>query len=223
MNIFYTLAYWLGIKPWEDAAIKEHARIAALFDREEKERTAPFGRALDLGCGTGMHAVELARRGWQVTGVDMVGKAIRDARERARKARVEIRFLEGDVTKLRALDIGSDFALALDFGLFHGLNGEQRTAMAREVTAVTAPAATLLMIAWAPGSRGPLPRGVSRQEIEAAFAGWQILAEEALPVAALPFFLKNADPRIYRLRRGATPSTIESKTERWENPSKTKL
>ncbi|MCC2643940.1 MAG: Methyltransferase type 11 [Nitrospira sp.] len=41
-----------------------------MFDREERERQPPYGPALDLGCGTGMQAVELARRGWQVTAVE---------------------------------------------------------------------------------------------------------------------------------------------------------
>jgi hypothetical protein len=42
---------------------KGRGRMVAMFDREEVERQAPYGLALDLGCGTGMHAVELARRG----------------------------------------------------------------------------------------------------------------------------------------------------------------
>lgn len=56
--------------------------ISGLFDREESGRQAPYGSALDLGCGTGMQAVELARRGWQVTGVEIVPKALRAVRMR---------------------------------------------------------------------------------------------------------------------------------------------
>ena len=33
---------------------------------------------------------------------------------------------------------------------------------------------TVLLIAWAPRRRGPLPRGVSRAEVEAAFPGWDV-------------------------------------------------
>ena len=72
--------------------------ISSLARRRGDE--APYGTALDLGCGSGIWAVELARRGWQVTGVDFVPKALRRARARAKEAGVELRLLEGDVTSL---------------------------------------------------------------------------------------------------------------------------
>ena len=201
MSLFYAVAYQVGFRPWETAAMREADRIAALFDREEVGRQPPYGLALDLGCGTGMQSVTLARRGWQVTGVEIVAKALFAARERARQAGAEIRFLQGDVTALRAAGVGTGFRLVLDFGCFHGLNDAQRVATGREATAVTAPGATMLMIAWAPGRRGLLPRGASRAEIETAFPGWTTIAEDALPASALPRPLRNVDPRVYRLRR----------------------
>lgn len=200
MSLFYKIAYSLGFKPWEDAAIQEAERFSALFDREEGERQRPYGRALDLGCGTGVQAVELARRGWQVTGIEIVPKALRQARERAQQAGVDVQFVLGDVTALRSLGIGSGFRLVLDFGCFHGLADGPRRAMGREVGAVAAPGATMLMIVWAPGRRGPLPRGASRQEIEACFPGWSVIAKDALPVSALPKPLRTVDPCCYRLR-----------------------
>jgi SAM-dependent methyltransferase len=46
----------------------------------------PHGRALDLGTGSGIWGIELARRGWEVTGVNHVEKALRRARERISEA-----------------------------------------------------------------------------------------------------------------------------------------
>ena len=66
-----------------------------LLDREQRGREAPYGRALDLGCGGGWWAIELVRRGWDVTGVDVVPNALANARERARESGVEVLFLEG--------------------------------------------------------------------------------------------------------------------------------
>jgi SAM-dependent methyltransferase len=199
MSLFYTAAYWFGIRPWETAAKHEAGRIATMFDREEEGR--PYGAALDIGCGTGIQAVELARRGWRVTGVDIVPRAVSAGRDRVRRAGVDVRVMLADVTALRAAGVDIVFQFVLDFGCFHGLNDTQRTAMGREVTAVTVPGSTMLMISWAPGRRGPLPRGASKQDIQAALPEWEMIGEEVLSASALPGPLRNADPRCYRLRR----------------------
>jgi SAM-dependent methyltransferase len=160
MSLAYRLLYAVGYAPREQIAELPLAsrRISALFEREERGREPPHGKALDLGCGSGIWAVELARRGWEGTGVDVIPKALRRARERAARAGVELRFVQGDVTNLRATDVGSGFRLLLDFFLFHdGLTDEQRTAMGREVTAIAAPGATLLTTAWAPGADARCP------------------------------------------------------------------
>jgi SAM-dependent methyltransferase len=207
VSLSYRILYAVGFTPWEQAATLPalRERIFALFEREEAGRQPPFGRVLDLGCGSGIWAVGLARRGWQVTGVDFVPKALRRARQRAQQAGVEMRLVEGDVTRLRDFDVGSDFPFLLDFGLFHDeLTDGQREAMGREVSAVAAPGATLLMMAWAPGRRGPLPRGASRSDIEAAYPEWEVVDEEAFDLAEAWFFryARKADPRFYRLRHG---------------------
>jgi SAM-dependent methyltransferase len=206
MSVAYRVLYGVGFTPWEQIATLPGVtqQVSALFDREEEGRRPPYGQALDLGCGSGIWGVELAKRGWQVTGVDLIPKALRLARKRARKAGAEMRLLEGDVTRLREAGVGSGFEFFLDFGLFHDeLTDAQREAMGREVTAVAAPGATLLMMAWAPGRRWPPVRGASRSEIEAAYPAWQVIDEEAFEVSEARFYrhAQNADPRFYRLRR----------------------
>lgn len=206
MSLGYKVLYGIGFTPWEEIAELPAftERFAALFDREEAGRTPPYGPVLDLGCGSGIWSVELARRGWEVTGVDIVPKALRRARRRAREAGVEVRLVEGDVTKLGTTGVGSGFPLLIDFGLFHDeLSDRERAAMGREVNAVAAPGANLLMAAWARGRRGPMPRGASRGDIETAYRGWSVVEEEAFDITDAPFyrFFPNADPRLYRLRR----------------------
>jgi SAM-dependent methyltransferase len=203
MSLAYKLLYGVGFTPWEkmDSPLA-NKQISALFDREEAGRQPPYGRVLDLGCGSGIWGVKLAARGWQVTGVDLVPKALRRARERAQEADVELRLIEGDVTALGSAGVGSGFQLLLDFGCFHDeLSDAQRKEEAREASAAAAPGATLLLTAFAPGRRGPLPRGASREDIEAAFGEWSVLDEEAMDTYRAPKYVQKAEPRFYRLRR----------------------
>lgn len=202
---FYRVAYWIGFHPWEDA--EEHApfvdTISGLFDREERGREPPYGRALDLGCGSGVWTTRLARRGWQVTGVDLVPKALERAEDRVEAADVDVHLLHGDVTDLRGTGVGPGFRLVLDTGTFHGLAPAQREAMGREVSAVAAADATLLLLVWAPRRRGPLPRGASREEVESAFPGWEItdVIPSHFEAPAPVELLMTPDEHWYRLRR----------------------
>lgn len=201
----YHFAYAIGFHPWEDAEKDPPfvAKAAQLFDREEHDREPPYGPALDLGCGSAIWGIQLAQRGWQVTGIDIVEKALRRAHERVRDAGVDMRLIHGDVTDLSAAGVGSGFRVVLDTGTFHGLTDPQRAAMGREIDAVAAPDATVLLTVW-PRRRRPLIRGANRDEVEAAFPGWKITDVEPtffhLP-KPLEVVMK-PDEHWYRLRRG---------------------
>jgi SAM-dependent methyltransferase len=204
LSVAYRILYAIGFTPWEQMAHPQIAdQIANLFARDEGGRKRPYGRALDLGCGSGIWSVELARKGWQVTGVDLVPKALRRARARAEKAGVEVEFVEGDVTDLGAARVGSGFELLVDFGCFHDeLTDQQRRDEAREATAAAAPGATLLLMAWTPRRRGPLPRGAGPEEIQAAFTEWQLIDDVGMEMpSGTPGYVRRAEPRFYRLRR----------------------
>ncbi|WP_265111208.1 class I SAM-dependent methyltransferase [Halosolutus halophilus] len=205
MSTFYRIAYRLDFHPWEDAAGHPPfvEKIAELLDHEENGREPPYGRALDVGTGSGIWAVELAKRGWQVTGIDIVDGALRRARDRVQTAGVDVRLVHGDVAELHAVGVEPGFRLVLDTGTFHGLDSAQRHAMGREISAVAADDATVLLLAWTPQRRGPLPRGVSYGEIETAFPDWDVTDvgpthfEAPKPVE----LLMNPNERWYRLRR----------------------
>ena len=200
----YRWAYRIGFHPWEDAATDPPfvEKISAVLDREEQGRQPPFGRALDLGTGSGIWAIELAKRGWQVTGIDFVTKALQRAQERVQQAGVQVQFVRGDVTALRAAGVGSGYRLVLDTGTFHDFDTARQTAMGREVDAIAAPDATVLLLVW-PRRRRPLIRGVSRSEIEAAFAGWKVTDVEAshFRLPKLMELVLKPDEHWYRLRR----------------------
>ena len=59
---------------------------------------------LDIGCGTGRHAIEFSRRGYNVTGIDLSERQINIAKEKAGKENLDIRFLRQDARKLQFED-----------------------------------------------------------------------------------------------------------------------
>ena len=201
----YGLAYRIGFHPWEDAEeqLSFTDKFSMLLDREEGGHQPPYGAALDVGTGSGIWGIKLAQRGWQVTGVDIVDRALRRANERVRQAGVEMRLVRGDVTRLRTTEVGTGFRLVLDTGTFHGLTASEREAMGREVSAVAAPDATVLLLAWVPKRRGPLPRGISRSEIEAAFPGWDVtdVGESGFEAPKPVELLMKPEEHWYRLLR----------------------
>ncbi len=116
-RLIYEVMYRMG-KPVWDTGTTPPEIIAAIA----QERTP--GRALDLGCGTGTHAIYLAQRGWDVIGIDFSPKAISAAREKARQASAKVDFQVADVSRLK---LSGKFDFALDVGCFHGLDaGEQK-------------------------------------------------------------------------------------------------
>ncbi|MBL1214473.1 MAG: class I SAM-dependent methyltransferase [Ignavibacteriae bacterium] len=67
-------------------------------------------RILDIGCGTGRHSLELAKRGYSVTGVDLSESLIKRAKELAEKEKLKIDF---QIQDARALTFSNEFDLAI--------------------------------------------------------------------------------------------------------------
>ncbi|MFC7878367.1 class I SAM-dependent methyltransferase [Isoptericola sp. NPDC057391] len=190
----YARMYRLGITPWEGYAEAAAPSVAAVLDREEAGRTPPLGRALDLGCGRGQYTPELARRGWEAVGVDVVPRAIAEARRRDPGGT----YVVGDVTDLPSAGLGT-FDLFLDVGCFQGLGPAQRAAEARGVAALARPGATVLMLAFGPSRWRRLVEGVSEAEITGAFDTWDLLDVRDADTAGLGFPMNRTAPRWYRL------------------------
>jgi SAM-dependent methyltransferase len=101
------------------------------------------GTALDIGCGSGLEAVFLARTGFSVIGVDSSRPALELARERARAAGVELDLRHGSALAL-PVDPGS-IDLALDRGCLHSIEREDRSSYAAEIARVLRPGGRLLL------------------------------------------------------------------------------
>ena len=86
--------------------------------RALKAGQLPGATALELGCGTGTNAMELARNGYRVTAVDFVESAVNRAREKARRSGAKVDFVVGDLT---AFDLGGPYGVVSDRGLYHAV------------------------------------------------------------------------------------------------------
>jgi 2-polyprenyl-3-methyl-5-hydroxy-6-metoxy-1,4-benzoquinol methylase len=66
--------------------------------------------ALDVGCGTGRHSIELAKRGYAVTGIDLSPSLLNRAKQKAADAGVTVRFIRQDA---RAMQFSNEFDVSL--------------------------------------------------------------------------------------------------------------
>ena len=97
-------SYTEGTPPWDIGGPQPEV-VRLEFD----------GPLLDAGCGSGDNAIEIARRGIEVVGVDVASTAIRQAQAKA--AGLPVTFVVADALQLHRL--GRTFPSVLDCGLFH--------------------------------------------------------------------------------------------------------
>jgi SAM-dependent methyltransferase len=104
---------------------------------------------LEMGCGTGTNSIELARRGFGVTSVDLAEVAIQKAREKAGKAEVAVDFRVGD---LNHIELGGPYDALLDIGLYHGIRNRDLPGFLRVLGRVARPGTRWLSIAGSASS-----------------------------------------------------------------------
>ncbi|GAB1816391.1 class I SAM-dependent methyltransferase [Mycobacterium sp. MUNTM1] len=173
----FRIFYRIGFTPWDGHPLAQSVRD--LVEGTPDAAALPAGPALEVGCGTGDCSIYLAQHGWDVTAVDFVAKPLERARAKARAAGATVEFVQADVTQLSRTGIGANFELIVDNGCLHNMSDADRDAYVREITAVAAPDARLLIVAFVPGGRVGV-RGVDRAEMERRFTqSWTLLSAGA--------------------------------------------
>jgi 2-polyprenyl-3-methyl-5-hydroxy-6-metoxy-1,4-benzoquinol methylase len=89
----------------------------------EELRLIKGNRVLDVGCGTGRHSIELAKRAYEVTGIDLPSGMLTEAAKAAQEADVKVTWVQADASKFR-LRRKFDAAICLCEGAF-GLLGKR--------------------------------------------------------------------------------------------------
>lgn len=79
------------------ASLREENTTAQIDFIEQALSLTPPKKIVDLGCGHGRHAIELSRRGYDVTGIDLVEGFLDHARKEAELAGVSAKFVRGDI------------------------------------------------------------------------------------------------------------------------------
>lgn len=101
-----------GQQLWEIAPQQVDAIVSLL-------KIEPAAAVLDLGCGVGRHSLELARRGYRVTGVDRTATYLRAARDRAAAGGLDLELVRADMRRfVRPGAFDAALSLCFSFGFF---------------------------------------------------------------------------------------------------------
>jgi SAM-dependent methyltransferase len=130
-------------------------------------------KILDLCCGQGRHSLELARRGFQVVGVDLSEALLYAARKRAESEGLSVTFLHCD---MREIDFADEFDAVINmftsFGYLES-EAEDEKVLGKVAQALKSGGKFLLDVV----NRDRLVRDFQAREWHAADEGWLVLEE----------------------------------------------
>ena len=129
-------------------------------------------RLLDVACGAGQIAIPAARAGIHVTGIDIAGNWIEQARARAAAEGLTARFDEGDAEDLPYPDASFDVVVSLVGAMF----APRPESVAAELVRVCRPGGRIIMVNWTPpGFVGQMFKAIS----------WHVPPPAGMPSAVL--------------------------------------
>jgi SAM-dependent methyltransferase len=193
-NIAFWERAWGGVK----APYTQLPDLPYLSLIPEKLRNYGARRVLDLGCGSGWLSIYLARNGFDVTGIDVSGQALRLAKTWASQEDLDIHFDTGDMAALPYPPGSFDAVVANS--IFEHLTFQLAEAAIAEMKSIIIPGGTFFgcfdKVGGGPGEyyklddgthvytdkgrRGMMLRYFSDDELLKLLSGWKIDSMETL-------------------------------------------
>ncbi len=137
-EMFYKKATAPEDLPWHSD------KPARLLVEAVSRRNGP-GKALDLGCGTGVFSVYLAKQGYEVTGLDFIPKALEMAAQRAQAENVNVNWVMADLLHWQLAD---RFDLILDSGCLHTITTRNMTRYKQQLLSWMTPETDFILAHW---------------------------------------------------------------------------
>lgn len=125
------------------------------------------GKALDVCCGAGTNSAYLARKGFQVTGIDISRRAVGYAAENCGRRKLACKFMVGDVLKLPFAR--NTFDLVFDRGCYHHMPQSGKPRFAGLISKVLKKGGIYLLLCFSDRDEY-FGRGVSKEEIRENFS-----------------------------------------------------
>jgi cyclopropane fatty-acyl-phospholipid synthase-like methyltransferase len=91
--------YGLAVDLWRKAVTEDQTREESDFIVETMN-LQQGARILDVPCGLGRHSIELSRRGYQLTGLDLSAESIAEAKQNSEAAGLRIEWIQADMNAL---------------------------------------------------------------------------------------------------------------------------
>jgi len=147
--------------PWELGKPRK-----TLIDLVESGKIQP-GSTLDLCCGVGTNTAYMAQNGF-VTAIDISKHALKLAKQKAQRAKAEIKFALASFVTLPFKDAAFDFVF--DMGCFHHVEVEDRPEFIHGIRRVLKPESKYLLICFS-DRNGPAWNHFTQEQIAKYFAG----------------------------------------------------
>lgn len=147
MTVFADYAPWYDLLYQDKNYTEETSFVEACL----RDHGVSSGKLLDLGCGTGLHALAFARQGWSVAGIDLSHEMIASAKARAAQAGLSIPFRQGDARE-PGPERGFDAVVSLFHVASYQTSRDALAAMFRTAHAALKPGGVFFFDYWYGGA-----------------------------------------------------------------------